>query len=307
MTSTRRDFLKHAGLIAAGTTLSSSVPASLFAETADKPFFKISLAEWSLHRTLHSGQLSNLDFPAKAKRDFGIDAVEYVNVFFADKANDKGYLAELKKRCEDNGVRSLIIMVDGEGELANTDTSLRNKSVENHYKWVDAAKFLGCHSIRVNCAGQGSPDSVSLAGIDGLRKLSEYGKQADVNVIVENHGGYSSNGQWLSGVIRSVGMPNCGTLPDFGNFSRGSDPWYDRYKGIEELMPFAKGVSAKVFDMDADGNCVETDYVKMMKIVKASGYRGYVGVEYEASRFSEDEGIRRTKLLLEKVAASMMD
>ena len=189
-------------------------------------------------------------------------------------------------------------MCDSEGDLADTDPARRTIAVENHYKWVDAAHFLGCHSIRVNCAGKGTPEEVAKTGADGLARLSAYGKQAGLNVIVENHGGYSSNGQWLSGVIKSVGMANCGTLPDFGNVRIAEGNWYDRYKGVEELMPFAKGVSAKSYDFDAQGNCVETDYVRMLKIVKTAGYQGYIGIEYEGDKLSEREGIEATINLL---------
>ncbi|MBT1698605.1 sugar phosphate isomerase/epimerase [Fulvivirgaceae bacterium PWU4] len=318
----RIEFLRSLGLItvstaAGGTFLSScagkqssetQADTTATAETA-KPkelFFKISLAEWSLHKTLFEGKLTNLDFPAKAKNDFGISAVEYVNQFFKDKAKDQPYLADLKKRCDDNGVTSVLIMIDGEGGLGDTNKTKRNTAVENHKKWVDAAKFLGCHSIRVNAYGEGSREEVAKAATDGLRALSEFAKGSNINVIVENHGGYSSDGQWLSQVISNTQMQNCGTLPDFGNFClvREKDTCkeeYDRYKGITEMMPFAKGVSAKAHEFDAQGNCIETDYTKMLPIVKSAGYTGYIGIEYEGSRLSEDEGIRATKALLERV------
>ena len=273
-------------------------------------FFKISLAEWSLNKEIFGGKMTNLDFPAKAKTDFGISAIEYVNQFFKDKATDQAYLADLKKRCDDAGVTSVLIMCDGEGGLGDTDKKKRIQAVDNHKKWADAAKFLGCHAIRVNAYGEGSAEEVSKTATDGLRLLSEYGKTLGINVIVENHGGFSSNGQWLSEVIKNTGMDNCGTLPDFGNFCLKGQPdkcdeWYDRYKGTEEMMPYAKGVSAKTFDFDASGNCIETDYVKMLQIVKNAGYTNYIGIEYEGSSLSAEEGIRKTKALLEKVGATI--
>ncbi len=323
----RRDFIRTLGLVTASSALGSTLLDSCTTKSSSdktsdstsvssvlKPemFFKISLAEWSFHRALQAKQMDNLDFPGKAKNDFGISAVEYVNQFFKDKAKDTTYLAELKKRCDDNGVTSVLIMIDNEGFMADLDAKKRQLAVENHYQWIDAAKFLGCHSIRVNCFGEGSREEVAKAGIDGLHKLSEYGQKAGINVIVENHGGMSSDGQWLSGVIAAVGMSNCGTLPDFGNFCirrEKGDMWeskcvelYDRYKGVAELMPFAKGVSAKTYDFDAQGNCVETDYAKMIPIVKQAGYTGHIGIEYEGSVLSEEDGIRATKKLLEKVA-----
>jgi sugar phosphate isomerase/epimerase len=322
----RRDFLKTLGLATAGYSLAPLLSAcggkttsestndstAMTATTAPQLFFTISLAEWSLHKMLFDKKLDNLDFPAKAKNDFGISAVEYVNQFFVDKAKDTTYLTELKKRCDDNGVTSVLIMCDGEGEMADLDAKKRMKAVENHYKWVEAAKFLGCHSIRVNCFGIGTEEEVANAGTDGLRKLSEFAQPFGINVIVENHGGYSSKGTWLANVISNVGLPNCGTLPDFGNFCvrrEKGDMWespcveeYDRYKGVEEMMPFAKGVSAKAYGFDANGNCIETDYARMLPIVKKAGYTGHIGIEYEGS-LSEEEGIRATKALLERAGA----
>ncbi len=294
MNTSRRAFLGQVGALATA----SALPASeLFAEAIKKPFFEISLAEWSLHKALFGKRLTNLDFPAKAKNDFGISTVEYVNQFFKDKANDTAYLNDLLGRCKDLGVKNHLIMCDGEGDLGDGDEAKRTKAVENHYKWVEAAKFLGCKTIRVNAAGQGTAEEVGKRAADGLRRLSEFAAKTNINVIVENHGGHSSNGAWLSGVMKSVGMKNCGTLPDFGNFHE-----YDRYQGTQELMPFAKGVSAKTFDFDAQGNCVETDYPRILKIVKASGFKGYVGIEYEGNSLSEEEGIRKTKALLERMA-----
>ncbi|RAW03550.1 sugar phosphate isomerase/epimerase [Pseudochryseolinea flava] len=284
--------------------------ASVIATEAKPLFFKISLAEWSLNKSIFGGKMSNLDFPAKAKNDFGVSAVEYVNQFFKDKATDQAYLAELKKRCDDVGVTSVLIMCDGEGGLGDTDEKKRIQAVDNHKKWADAAKFLGCHSIRVNAYGEGTAEEVSKTATDGLRRLSEYGKTLGINVIVENHGGYSSNGQWLSEVIKNTGMENCGTLPDFGNFCIKGQPdkcdeWYDRYKGTEEMMTYAKGVSAKTFNFDDAGNCIETDYVKMLQIVKNVGYNNYIGIEYEGSSLSEEEGILKTKALLERVGGTL--
>lgn len=309
--ATRRSFLAASGAIAA---LASGIRPQLAfgAESnADDPPFKISLAEWSLHRTLRSGKISNLDFPKVAKEDFGIEGIEYVNQFFKDKAEDGKYLSDLKKRCEDHGVTSVLIMVDGEGALGDADKKKRIQAVKNHHQWVAAAKFLGCHSIRVNAQSSGAyQDQVELAA-DGLRSLSEYAQEAEINVIVENHGGLSSNGQWLAQVIKKVNMDNCGTLPDFGNFKiKGGkkpedDIWYDRYLGMAALMPFAKAVSAKSHDFDADGNETKTDFMKVMRIVLDAGYNGWVGIEYEGGKLNEYEGIRATKKLLEKCQKSM--
>ena len=299
----RRRFLVTSSLAA---TAVAGLPrlAWAAAEESEKPF-KISLAEWSLHRAIRDQKtVEHLDFAKVSKEEFGIEAVEYVNQFFKDKARDQSYLAQMKQRAEDHGVKSLLIMVDGEGQIGDPDERKRAQTVENHKQWVDAAKYLGCHSIRVNAGSSGSFEEQQKLAADGLRRLSEYAGAAGLNVLVENHGGLSSDGSWLAGVMKLVERDNCGTLPDFGNFfiSRGDNPReYDRYKGVEELMPFAKAVSAKTHDFDADGNETATDYARMMKIVLDHGYNGYVGIEYEGGKLSEFDGIRKSKALLEKM------
>ena len=322
----RRNFLKHSvmtgtGIILAPWLLNScqtsstngnteSTENSTTSNSADL-FFKISLAQWSLNRQFFKGEIDNLDFAKITKEEFGIEAVEYVNQFFKDKANDKAYLTDMKTRAEDLGVKSLIIMVDGEGGLGGLDDAKRKEAVENHYKWVEAAQFLGCHSIRVNAYGEGTAEEVSAAAIDGLGSLSTFAQDYGLNVIVENHGGYSSDGQWLANVISQVGLDNCGTLPDFGNFcikraKDGCEEEYDRYKGVAEMMPFAKAVSAKAQGFDAQGNEIYTDYTKMMKIVKDAGYTGYVGIEFEGGNEADPyEGIKQTKAILEKVGREL--
>jgi len=296
----RRDFLKKSTEVMAGISLVGLGAKTSFS-LPQEPLFKISLAQWSLHHSIRSGKLDNLDFARIAKQEFGIDAIEYVNQFFADKARDNNYLQEMIKRTEDEGVRNLLIMCDNEGHLGDPDDAKRTQAVENHYKWVEAAKFLGCHSIRVNAYSEGSYKEQMKLAADGLRRLTEFGANNAINVIVENHGGLSSNGKWLIGVMKLVDHPRCGTLPDFGNFKLKDDEWYDRYKGVKELMRYAKAVSAKSNEFDESGNETKTDYLKMMKIVVKAGYRGYVGIEYEGDRLDEFEGIKATKRLLERV------
>jgi sugar phosphate isomerase/epimerase len=329
MSTNRRKFLQQLGVMTAGAGIVSAgllscnddgnADATAKSDSASKsatppaPWFEISLAQWSLHKKLFAREMDNLDFPAVTKNTYGIGVVEYVNQFFKDKAKDEKYLTELLKRCSDNGIKNHLIMIDGEGDLGETNDKKRKTAVENHYKWVDAAKFLGCATIRVNAFGIGTREDVAKAAIDGLGSLGEFAAKSGINVIVENHGSYSSDGQWLSNVMKQVNKSNVGTLPDFGNFCMkrdGKNMWegncleeYDRYKGVAEMMPFAKGVSAKTHEFDAQGNCVETDYVKMMKVVKDAGFRGYVGIEYEGEKLSEEEGIKKTKALLEKVLA----
>ena len=294
----RRAFL---GALAAFPAALVTVPGALFRQTP----FTISLAEWSLHRTLGAGELDHLDFPATARRTYGLDAVEYVNTFFKEHARDPEYLGELRRRADDAGVKSLLIMCDGEGALGDPETAARARAVDNHHRWVEAAAYLGCHSIRVNAQSSGRPDEQRRLAADGLRRLTEFAAPRWINVIVENHGGLSSNGAWLAGVIADVAHPRCGTLPDFGNFLLSEGEWYDRYRGVAEMMPFAKAVSAKSHDFDADGNERHTDYRRMLRIVLDAGYRGYVGIEYEGGGLSEADGIRATKALLERVRAEL--
>ena len=301
----RRNFIKQFSLSLGAMAVSPSLMAH--SEYNAKMFFDISLAQWSLHRKIREGNLDNLDFAWYSKNKFGIEAVEYVNQFFGDKANDKSYLSEMKTRAKDNGVKNLLIMIDREGDLGDADANKRKQAVENHYKWVEAAKFLGCHSIRVNAGGEGSKEELMKAVVESLRTLSEFAADYKINVLVENHGGYSSDGAWLAETINKVGLKNCGTLPDFGNFvvDRSNDIEYDKYQGVKELMPFAKGVSAKCYDFSDDGRETTIDFEKMLKIVKEAKYKGYIGIEYEGNRMSEDEGIMACKKLLMDIGSKL--
>ena len=295
-----RDMLTRRSFVAAVATLAATPRLAPAVDPVAAPRFKISLAEWSLHKTLFAGKLDNLDFPKAAKQQFGIDAVEYVNQFFKDKAKDSDYLAELTKRAADEGVTNVLVMCDGLGNLGDPDSAARAKAIENHFPWVEAAKRLGCHSIRVNASSAGSFEEQQKLAADGLGRLADYASQMQMNVIVENHGGLSSNGAWLAGVMQLVAKPNCGTLPDFGTFHD-----YDRYRGVEELMPFAKGVSAKSHEFDDAGNEVRTDYERMLRLVVGAGYHGYVGIEYEGTALPEADGILATKKLLDRIRANM--
>ncbi len=307
----RRRFLSVATSAIGGVCLSGCESMnSMFSGDETMPF-KISLAQWSFNNRLFKRRepyLDNLDFAAEARK-LGFDAVEYVNQFFMDKGKDTDYINEMKKRADDNGIKSLLIMCDQEGNLGDPNEDRRIQVVENHYKWADAARILGCHSIRVNAASSGTYEEQQKLAADGLRRLCEYGKTLGLNVIVENHGGNSSDAHWLVGVMKLVDMPNCGTLPDFGNFPRamgGGAYRVDIYESVKKMMPYAKGVSGKSYDFDADGNETSIDFYRMMDVVLDSGYKGYVDVEYEGTRLSEEEGILATKKLLEKIRDKRM-
>lgn len=318
---TRRKFIQNS--LVAGALI--HIPVSAFSKLFPKQSLKISLAEWSLHNTLFgdalerlgsekfgeglrtdslstmTGKISHLDFPVVARNEFGIDAVEYVNQFFLDKARDEKYLAELNNICKQEGVKSLLIMIDREGSLASSDKEGRSSAINDHFKWVDAAAFLGCHSIRVNLYGDGSAEEQGKYAADSLTKLVEYSDKQNVNIIVENHGGHSSDPAWLIGVMKAVGHRRVGTLPDFGNFPEN----IDKYDAVEKMLPFAKGVSAKSTKFDETGSEADIDYKRMMKLVWDAGYDGYVGIEYSGPMESEYDGIKKTKMLLNKVTAEI--
>lgn len=311
----RRSLLKNTLAAGLGATV---IPANRLTSGTIDPNgkttnsrYKISLAEWSLRDWLRSGKISNLGFGATAKKEFGIDAVEYVSTFFEGKETDQSYLRELKQRTDDEGVRNVLIMVDmwgDEGALASPEESKRKMAAQNHHKWVDAAKYLGCHTIRVNASGHGNAGYQDAKNwfADGLLRLVKYGKSNGISIVVENHGGHSSNGRWLADVMKTVDDEYCGTLPDFGNFAvdRESGIFYDPLIGLSQIMPYAKGVSAKANQFDAWGNETTIDYPKMMRIVHTAGFEGYVGVEWGGGGYSNmkpEEGIRATKKLLQKI------
>lgn len=300
----RRTFFTRAAAVTAIGTASSRATAAPKPAVAKALPFKISLAQWSLHNSIREKKVEHLDF-ARVANGLGIDAIEYVNSFFKDKARDKSYLAEMKRRAVGEGVWSSLIMIDGEGKLGDAAEGRRKEAVENHRKWIEAAAYLGCHCIRVNAHADGTPDEQSARVAEGLRRLCELADPFGVSVTVENHGGLSSNGAWLAKTIRSVEHPRCGTLPDFGNFKIAEGQEYDRYQGVAELMPLAKAVSAKSNDFDRKGNEARIDYLRMLKLVMAAGYHGYVGIEYEGKVLPEMEGIAATKRLLERVRAQL--
>ncbi len=310
----RRDFVYNAILSSLGISALSMLGCSSqrIYESMEKneegPL--ISLAQWSLNRAFFGGSLDPDNFPAIAKRDYDIRAVEYVNQFYTKHALNESFWIKLNRQATDEGVKSLLIMVDDEGDLGNSNDSERHQSVENHTKWIHAAKLLGCHSIRVNAFGDGSKEVIRGALIDGMGRLSDIAAKEGINVLIENHGLYSSDGKWIAGIIKEANRSNFGTLPDFGNWCL-SAKWgstqnnkceesYDIYQGVIDFLPYAHGVSAKSYEFNADGDETHIDYYKMMTIVKKMKFEGYIGVEYEGESLSEPDGIRATKALIEK-------
>lgn len=303
-TTSRRGFVRAATGLLALPALRLRAQDAPPAPPARDPPFRVSLAQWSFNRALKKKELDPLDFP-KIATGFGIRAVEYVNTFYKDHAKDAAHFAELKKRCTDLGVRSLLIMCDGEGLLGAKDEKARAAAVDNHHKWVDAAASLGCHSIRVNAHGEGDPDEIAKRVAGSLNALAGYADKAGLNVLVENHGGVSCDGAWVEKLMKLADHPRVGTLPDFGNFKREDGSWADRYAGVEAMMPYAKAVSAKSNDFDEKGEETKTDYHRMLKIVHAAGYSGHLGIEYEGEKLSERDGVKATLALIEKVMAEL--
>ena len=279
--------------------------------------YKISLAQWSINGSISKGDISPVDFAIKA-RELEIDAIEHVNTLYSvnsdylSKNSMKTLVKDLNSRANDNGVKNLLIMISQEGELASGTQNSRTKAIDNHKAWIDVANEIGCESVRVDLRGGNSFDQWKENSILSFNTLCEY--SPNLNITVENHGGFSSNGKYLADVMKSITKENCGTLPDFGNFCINGKPnptglepcfeWYDRYEGINDLMPFAKALSAKSYDFLDNGDEKYIDYYKMMKIVNNHPYEGYIGIEYEGNRLSEDEGIIATKKLLEKIINS---
>jgi sugar phosphate isomerase/epimerase len=296
----RRAFVRGSGLFAL------SLAAQRGKALAATPAYKLALGQWTFHRALRAGSLDNLDFAAMARRELGFDGVDYVNTFFKDKAGDAAYLDEMKRRAADAGIASVLILVDGEGAIGDPDPQRRRRSVDNHRRWVEAAKRLGCTGIRVNAESAGAPEEQRRLCAEGARAICELADPHGIDVLIENHGGLSSDGAWLAALVKEVSHPRCGTLPDFGNWTIGGGATYDRYQGVRELMPWAKAVSVKAHEFDAAGNELRTDYARMLRIVVEGGYNGeFLEIEYEGPTLGEKEGALAAKRLVEKVLATL--
>lgn len=315
--ASRRTFIKQSSIGALALTLPllTDLKAAAPALTTANTRLKISLAQWSLHRALERGDLKAVNFPMVAKKEFGISAVEYVNEFYADELHNASFWDNLKRDTDAEGIQNVLIMVDKEGELGAAKTLERTRAVDRHRSWIEAARRLGCAAIRVNAFGKGDPNTLREALIDGLGMLAEAGSEADISILVENHGLHTSDAGFITGILSAVNNPYLGTLPDFGNWCLNKE-WgstkdgsctnsYDPVKGLQEMLPFAKGVSAKSYDFGPDGAETRLPYKALLQEVKDSGFNGYIGIEYEGDRLSEAQGIRATKALIEKTWATL--
>ena len=306
----RRSFIKKTAL--GSVALSAPFNAMFATNNKTKSALpNISLAQWSLNRAFFKGELNAMDFPDIAKNSFDLNAVEYVNAFYKEHGDNEKFWNQLKTKADAAGVKSLLIMVDDEGDLGNPSDQERTLAIENDYKWINAAKLLGCHSIRVNAFGEGNRPTLKNLLVEGLGSLSDYGAKEKINILIENHGLHTSDGQFMTSILKEVNNRYLGTLPDFGNWCLNAK-WgstqndkcteiYDPYQGVTDFLPFAKGVSAKAYNFDANGDETFLDYERLLKIVKKSGFQGYIGIEYEGERLSEPEGIKATKALIERV------
>ena len=316
----RKEFIKLASTSALGIS-------SLGYMSLQKPkelFFKLSLAQWSLHKNIKYGDMDPYEF-AQVAKSFNFSGIEYVTALYDNvmKVRDGDmskaitfWARKNKKLAEINDIKNVLIMIDEIEGLAEENKSRRLKAVENHKMWIDAAEIMGCESVRLNLYGSSNAEKWKDLSVKSLSELGSYAKISGVNVIVENHGRISSDIPKLMDVIYGVDMDNVGTLPDFGNFCMADEGYgsvfdgscetvYDFYKGVEEMMPKAFAVSAKSNDFDENGDEKTIDYMRMMKIVKSFGYTGYVGVEYEGNRLSEEEGIKATRDLLIKIGQTI--
>ena len=316
----RKEFIKLASTSALGIS-------SLGYMSLQKPkelFFKLSLAQWSLHKNIKYGDMDPYDF-AQVAKSFNFSGIEYVTALYDNvmKVRDGDmskaitfWARKNKKLAEINDIKNVLIMIDEIEGLAEENKSRRLKAVDNHKMWIDAAEIMGCESVRLNLYGSSNAEKWKDLSIKSLSDLGSYAKNSGVNVIVENHGRISSDIPKLMDVIYGVNMDNVGTLPDFGNFCMADEGYgsvfdgscetvYDFYKGVEEMMPKAFAVSAKSNDFDENGDEKTIDYMRMMKIVKSFGYTGYIGVEYEGNRLSEEEGIKATRDLLIKIGQTI--
>jgi len=291
----RRSFIQTTGgALFAANALTASAGES---EAAVQEKFHISAAAWSWHKMFFNGEIKQIDQP-KLAREAGAKGLELVNAFFPSP--QYSYLKELMKTAESEGIRILLIMCDDEGDFSSPDFREQRQAIINHRKWIDIAAVLGCHSIRVNAGEKHiSPEEDMKTAAASFYELCQYARQYGLNVIIENHGQRTEDPKWLAKLIETVGAPNFGTLPDFGNFPPGTD----LYKAVETLMPYAKAVSAKCYDFDEKGNETQIDFPRMLDIVLKAGYQGFVGVEFEGNRLSEIEGTKAGVKLLQRIQA----
>ena len=329
MINSRRKFLKNTFSVFSTTLLAPN----LFAKKIDKSKMDIGLQMYSFAPLIMQGKFDLLGFPDLVKNTYGINGAEYWSIPFMGRENDRDFLNDLKRRSDDNGVDNLIILVDdidiktmqSGPSLASSNKNDRDTAIDYHKKWVDVAKNIGCHSIRINLRSEEENDQKILENSsESISKLIEFSKQDIISIVIENHGGITGDADWLVSLMKNVDSKHLGTLPDFGTYnfcikrgnlnfqslSENCEDQYDKYLGVKKLMPYAKGVSAKSHEFDKDGEELSTNYSRMIKIISESNYKGYITIEYEGAMkgmfggegtyLSPHEGILATKKLINK-------
>ena len=329
MNYSRRKFLKNTFSVYSTTLLAPN----LFANNIDKSKLDIGLQMYSFAPLIMQGKFDLLGFPDLVKNTYGINGAEYWSIPFMGRENDKDFLNDIKRRSDDNGVDNLIILVDdidiktmqSGPSLASSNKNDRDTAIDYHKKWIDVAKEIGCHSIRVNLKSDESDNKKILDNSsESISRLIEFSKQDNISIVIENHGGITADADWLVSLIKNVDNKYVGTLPDFGDYNfcvdRGALNFddigkvcknqYDKYLGVKKLMPYAKGVSAKSHEFGKDGEELSTNYSRMIKIISESNYKGYITIEYEGAMMgmfggegtylNPHEGILATKKLINK-------
>ncbi len=283
----RRNFIEKSLVAGAAAAITPSVIGSeLFGSTPRLIKDDISLAQWALVDEVKSGKWKTLDFAKIARNDFGLNGIEFVNTLF--EVTTEGYLKKLRKNADDNGVTMVLIMVDDEGDGCGATKEERNQFAINHRKWIDAAAYLGCKSIRTNCRGPENADKAEALkwAAESYNMLLEYAVPAKISVLIENHGGVSNDADWMVSLMKEVDNLYFGTYPDW---RRPADN-FDNVDYLKKMLPFAGGMSYR-------NQPTEELTAKMIKLAKDSGYRGWYGIE-SSGREEIKKGIELLKKYL---------
>ena len=283
----RRSFIEKTMVMgAAGLVTPSALGSAVSSPTPRMIKDDISLAQWALVDEVKSGKWKTLDFPSVARKDFGLNGIEFVNTLF--EVPTEGYLRRLKKNAEDNNVTMVLIMVDDEGDGCSTTKEERKQFDINHRKWIDIAHFLGCTAIRTNCRGPKniSKDEALKHSVETYQMLLEYAAPAKISVLIENHGGVSNDADWMVSLIKEVNSLYFGSYPDW----RQPSADFDNIDYLVKMLPFAGGMSYR-------NQPTEELTAKMINISKDGGYRGWYGIE-SSGRDAIKKGIELLKKYL---------
>jgi L-ribulose-5-phosphate 3-epimerase len=285
--TSRRGFFEKSILLGAAGLLTPS----LFAWQNKKsdplriPKNGISLAQWALVEEVRAGKWKTLDFPRIAREDFGIDGIEFVNTLF-ESPTTMNYLNTMKKNAADHGVTCVLIMCDAEGDACAPTKETRRQFEINHRKWIDAAQYLGCHSIRINCIGPKNVNKEEALkwSAETCSMMMEYAIPAGISVLIENHGGVSNDADFMVALMKEVNSRYLGILPDWRQ--PGGD--FDNVEFLRKTLPYAGGMSFR-------NQPTEELTARMIKLAHETGFRGWYGIES-----SGREAVKISKQLLLK-------